>query len=56
MGSRFGSSPTRRAYFPGRATAGLDVQTRRFRHEMIRELKVAGTTVILATHDMVAGG
>ena len=41
-----------RVLFLDEPTAGLDVQTRAELHEMIRELKVAGTTVILATHDM----
>lgn len=33
-------------------TAGLDVATRVELHDMIRELKSNGTTLILATHDM----
>lgn len=33
-------------------TAGLDVPSRVELHEMMRELKAAGTTIILATHDM----
>lgn len=33
-------------------TAGLDVQTRVELHAMMRELQAAGTTIILATHDM----
>jgi ABC-2 type transport system ATP-binding protein len=33
-------------------TAGLDVATRSELHGMLRELQTAGTTVILATHDM----
>jgi len=33
-------------------TAGLDVATRIGLHDMMRELKSAGTTIILATHDM----
>ncbi len=33
-------------------TAGLDVGTRAELHEMMRELKEEGTTIILATHDM----
>src|SRR5690606_21996884 len=33
-------------------TAGLDVATRVELHNLIRELKNRGTTVILATHDM----
>lgn len=33
-------------------TAGLDVQTRVELHALMRELKAAGTTIILATHDM----
>ncbi len=33
-------------------TAGLDVGSRVELHEMMRELKAKGTTIILATHDM----
>ncbi len=33
-------------------TAGLDVATRVELHDMMRELKSTGTTIILATHDM----
>jgi ABC-2 type transport system ATP-binding protein len=33
-------------------TAGLDVESRTVLHELVQELKGAGTTVILATHDM----
>jgi ABC-2 type transport system ATP-binding protein len=33
-------------------TAGLDVQSRLTLHELMNELKAAGTTIILATHDM----
>lgn len=33
-------------------TAGLDVQTRVELHNLMRELKATGTTIILATHDM----
>jgi ABC-2 type transport system ATP-binding protein len=33
-------------------TAGLDVATRTELHDMMRELRNAGTTIILATHDM----
>jgi len=33
-------------------TAGLDVATRTELHGMMRELQTAGTTIILATHDM----
>jgi ABC-2 type transport system ATP-binding protein len=33
-------------------TAGLDVPTRTELHELMRELKANGTTIILATHDM----
>lgn len=33
-------------------TAGLDVATRVELHKMMRELQAAGTTIILATHDM----
>jgi ABC-2 type transport system ATP-binding protein len=33
-------------------TAGLDVATRVELHELMRELRAAGTTIVLATHDM----
>ena len=33
-------------------TAGLDVGSRAELHEILRELKSAGTTILLATHDM----
>jgi ABC-2 type transport system ATP-binding protein len=33
-------------------TAGLDVASRVVLHDLLRELKVAGTTIVLATHDM----
>ena len=33
-------------------TAGLDVATRVELHDLVRELKTNGTTIILATHDM----
>jgi len=33
-------------------TAGLDVESRTELHELMRELKEGGTTIILATHDM----
>jgi len=33
-------------------TAGLDVPTRVELHDLMRELKTSGTTIILATHDM----
>jgi ABC-2 type transport system ATP-binding protein len=33
-------------------TAGLDVPSRAELHRLIRELRTAGTTIILATHDM----
>ena len=33
-------------------TAGLDVQSRVELHDLVRELRERGTTVILATHDM----
>ncbi len=40
------------ALFLDEPTAGLDVATRVELHEMMRELQSAGTTIILATHDM----
>ena len=33
-------------------TAGLDVASRVMLHELMRELQAAGTTILLATHDM----
>jgi ABC-2 type transport system ATP-binding protein len=33
-------------------TAGLDVDSRVELHDLMRELKSAGTTIVLATHDM----
>ncbi|MCJ7716310.1 MAG: ABC transporter ATP-binding protein [Anaerolineales bacterium] len=33
-------------------TAGLDVATRSVLHQMMRDLRESGTTIILATHDM----
>jgi ABC-2 type transport system ATP-binding protein len=33
-------------------TAGLDVASRAMLHELMRELQVDGTTILLATHDM----
>ncbi len=33
-------------------TAGLDVESRTVLHELMQQLKEAGTTIILATHDM----
>ncbi len=41
-----------RAVFLDEPTAGLDVATRVELHELMHELKAAGTTIILATHDM----
>ena len=41
-----------RVIFPDEPTAGLDVQTRVELHALMRELRAAGTTIILATHDM----
>ncbi len=41
-----------RVVFLDEPTAGLDVQTRVELHDLMRELKAAGTTIILATHDM----
>jgi len=40
------------ALFLDEPTAGLDVATRVELHGMMRELQSAGTTIILATHDM----
>ncbi len=33
-------------------TAGLDVASRAMLHDLMRELQVGGTTILLATHDM----
>lgn len=41
-----------RVVFLDEPTAGLDVQTRVELHNLMRELKAAGTTTMLATHDM----
>ncbi len=41
-----------RVVFLDEPTAGLDVQTRVELHNLMRELKAAGTTIMLATHDM----
>lgn len=41
-----------RVLFLDEPTAGLDVQTRVELHAMLRELQTAGTTIMLATHDM----
>ena len=41
-----------RVIFLDEPTAGLDVQTRVELHNLMRELKANGTTIILATHDM----
>jgi ABC-2 type transport system ATP-binding protein len=41
-----------RVVFLDEPTAGLDVQTRVELHNLMRELKANGTTIILATHDM----
>ncbi|MBP6787257.1 MAG: ABC transporter ATP-binding protein [Candidatus Promineofilum sp.] len=41
-----------RVIFLDEPTAGLDVQTRVELHALMRELRAAGTTIILATHDM----
>ena len=41
-----------RVVFLDEPTAGLDVQTRAELHALMRELKAAGTTIMLATHDM----
>ncbi len=40
------------ALFLDEPTAGLDVATRVELHDMMRELQSAGTTIIMATHDM----
>jgi ABC-2 type transport system ATP-binding protein len=41
-----------RVLFLDEPTAGLDVASRAELHSLMRELKVKGTTIILATHDM----
>jgi ABC-2 type transport system ATP-binding protein len=41
-----------RVLFLDEPTAGLDVASRVELHDMMRELKARGTTIILATHDM----
>mgnify|MGYP000172375181 FL=1 len=41
-----------RVIFLDEPTAGLDVQTRVELHALMRELRAAGTTIVLATHDM----
>ncbi|HSW36274.1 MAG TPA: ABC transporter ATP-binding protein [Candidatus Limnocylindrales bacterium] len=41
-----------RVLFLDEPTAGLDVATRVELHEMMRDLQAAGTTIMLATHDM----
>ena len=41
-----------RVLFLDEPTAGLDVATRTELHDMMRELQAAGTSIILATHDM----
>ena len=41
-----------RVLFLDEPTAGLDVQTRVELHAVMRELRAAGTAIILATHDM----
>jgi ABC-2 type transport system ATP-binding protein len=41
-----------RVVFLDEPTAGLDVQTRVELHALMRELRAAGTTIVLATHDM----
>jgi len=41
-----------RVLFLDEPTAGLDVASRVELHELMRELQQAGTTIILATHDM----
>lgn len=41
-----------RVLFLDEPTAGLDVASRAALHEMMRQLQGAGTTIILATHDM----
>ena len=41
-----------RVVFLDEPTAGLDVASRAALHDLMRELKAAGTTIILASHDM----
>lgn len=41
-----------RVLFLDEPTAGLDVSTRSLLHQMMKEFREAGTTIILATHDM----
>ncbi|MTI94633.1 MAG: ABC transporter ATP-binding protein [Firmicutes bacterium] len=41
-----------RVVFLDEPTAGLDVSTRQALHQLMRELKEAGTTIVLSTHDM----
>lgn len=41
-----------RVLFLDEPTAGLDVASRVALHDLMRELQAAGTTIILATHDM----
>ena len=41
-----------RVLFLDEPTAGLDVASRLALHNLMRELKAAGTTIIIATHDM----
>jgi ABC-2 type transport system ATP-binding protein len=41
-----------RVLFLDEPTAGLDVASRAALHDLMRELKKGGTTIILATHDM----
>jgi ABC-2 type transport system ATP-binding protein len=41
-----------RVLFLDEPTSGLDVPSRAELHRLIRELRAAGTTIILATHDM----
>jgi ABC-2 type transport system ATP-binding protein len=45
-------APNPRVIILDEPTAGLDVATRAALHEMMGELKQAGTTILLATHDM----
>src|SRR5512137_1267015 len=40
------------AVFLDEPTAGLDVASRVMLHDLMRELQAAGTTILLATHDM----
>ena len=41
-----------RVLFLDEPTAGLDVASRVVLHDLLRQLKAAGTTIVLATHDM----